>query len=402
MGQTISKFGSHITYTALSATAVLLLAATPAQMGLLDALAGMASLGIGLIAGVWVDRLRRRPILITADLARAVILATIPFAAVLGHLSMAHLYVVAALVGVLTVFYNLADRSFLPTLVARDALVEANSKIGMSDSLAEVAGPSLGGVLVQWLNPPLAILLDALSYVFSAICARLIGVVEPPLAAPAARQPIVHEIREGAQVVAEQPVLRALAGALGTTNFFGSFIGALYWLFLARELGLPPALIGVSIGVGGVGALAGALAADRLTQRLGLGRVLLTTMLLWGAFAFIIPLAYWRGPWLAPLVMATQLLGDIPIAIFLINEVSLRQSIIPDRLLGRANASVEFVSQGMAPLGALTGGVLGELIGLRPTLLIAAIGIALASLWILASPIPRLARASVISPEALT
>jgi len=212
----------------------------------------------------------------------------------------------------------------------------------------------------------------------------------------------MQEIREGIQILANQPILRALAGSLGTTNFFGSFIGALYWLFLVRELDLPPALVGVSIGVGGAGALLGALIAGRLTQQFGQGRILLATMLLWGAFAFVIPLAYWRGPWLAPIVMATQLLGDIPIAIYLINEVSLRQSIIPDRLLGRANASIEFVSQGMAPLGALAGGVLGETIGVRPTLLVAAIGIALASLWIFLSPIPRLARAGVASPEALT
>jgi len=378
------------------------LAATPAQMGILDALAGMATLTVSLIAGVWVDRLRRRPILIATDLARAAILITIPIVAVFGRLSMAQLYVVAALTGTFAVFYNLADRSFLPTLVSREALVEANSKIGVSDSLAEIAGPSLGGVLVQWLNPPLAILIDALSYVFSAACARLIRVVEPPPAAPATRQPVMQEIREGIQILANQPILRALAGSLGTTNFFGSFIGALYWLFLVRELDLPPALVGVSIGVGGAGALLGALIAGRLTQQFGQGRILLATMLLWGAFAFVIPLAYWRGPWLAPVVMATQLLGDIPIAIYLINEVSLRQSIIPDRLLGRANASFEFVSQGMAPLGALAGGVLGETIGVRPTLLIAAIGIALASLWIFLSPIPRLARAGVASPEALT
>ena len=381
---------------------MLLLAATPAQMGILDALAGMATLTVSLIAGVWVDRLRRRPILIATDLARAAILITIPIVAVFGRLSMAQLYVVAALTGTFAVFYNLADRSFLPTLVSREALVEANSKIGVSDSLAEIAGPSLGGVLVQWLNPPLAILIDALSYVFSAACARLIRVVEPPPAAPATRQPVMQEIREGIQILANQPILRALAGSLGTTNFFGSFIGALYWLFLVRELDLPPALVGVSIGVGGAGALLGALIAGRLTQQFGQGRILLATMLLWGAFAFVIPLAYWRGPWLAPVVMATQLLGDIPIAIYLINEVSLRQSIIPDRLLGRANASFEFVSQGMAPLGALAGGVLGETIGVRPTLLIAAIGIALASLWIFLSPIPRLARAGVASPEALT
>ena len=381
---------------------MLLLAATPAQMGILDALAGMATLTVSLIAGVWVDRLRRRPILIATDLARAAILITIPIVAVFGRLSMAQLYVVAALTGTFAVFYNLADRSFLPTLVSREALVEANSKIGVSDSLAEIAGPSLGGVLVQWLNPPLAILIDALSYVFSAACARLIRVVEPPPAAPATRQPVMQEIREGIQILANQPILRALAGSLGTTNFFGSFIGALYWLFLVRELDLPPALVGVSIGVGGAGALLGALIAGRLTQQFGQGRILLATMLLWGAFAFVIPLAYWRGPWLAPIVMATQLLGDIPIAIYLINEVSLRQSIIPDRLLGRANASIEFVSQGMAPLGALAGGVLGETIGVRPTLLIAAIGIALASLWIFLSPIPRLARAGVASPEALT
>ena len=161
----------------------------------------------------------------------------------------------------------------------------------------------------------------------------------------------MQEIREGIQILANQPILRALAGSLGTTNFFGSFIGALYWLFLVRELDLPPALVGVSIGVGGVGALLGALIAGRLTQQFGQGRILLATMLLWGAFAFVIPLAYWRGPWLAPIVMATQLLGDIPIAIYLINEVSLRQSIIPDRLLGNGEFAFLGLSAGRHATG---------------------------------------------------
>lgn len=249
-GQTVSKFGTHITGAAMAATAVLVLGATPAQMGLLGAFEGLPVLLISLLAGVWVDRLRRKPILIAADLGRAVILLSIPLAALFGLLGMGQLYVVAGLVGVLSVLYNVADQSFLPAVVKREQLIEANARLGASESLAEVAGPSLAGVLVQWLSAPYAILIDAVSYFFSAGCLGFIRTIEPAPLQPE-KPHIWREMLEGLNAAASDRVLRALMGATATHRFFGNFIGTIYWLFLVRDLGLTPAFVGLSIGLAG-------------------------------------------------------------------------------------------------------------------------------------------------------
>jgi predicted MFS family arabinose efflux permease len=240
-------------------------------MGILNALEGLPVLVFSLLAGVWVDRLRRKPILIAADLGRAFILVSIPLAALAGMLNMLQLYIVAGLVGVLSVFYNVADKSFLPAIVARDQLIEANARIGSSDSLAEVAGPSLAGALVQWLSAPFAIFVDVGSYLVSAACLGWIRTAEPkPI--PQAHPSLWGEMIAGLRIVTSHPVLRTLMGVTATQRFFGNFIGAIYWLFLVRDLHLTPAMVGISIGFGGAGAFVGTLAAGYLTRRFGLGR----------------------------------------------------------------------------------------------------------------------------------
>ena len=390
LGQTISKFGSHITGVAFPLTALLLLGAGPAEMGLLTAVGAAPVLVVGLVAGVWVDRLRRRPILIAADLGRAALLLTVPSAAFLGALRMEQLYVVAALTGVLNVFFDVADQSFLPALVRREDLVEGNSKLGTSDSLAEIAGPSLGGVLVQILTAPFAILLDALSFLLSALFLSRITTAEPPPTPVAERRHLRHEMAEGIQAVIHNPVLRALAGAAATFTFFGNFIGTMYTLYLVRDLQMPPAAVGVAIGVGGIGAFLGALLTPRVTRRYGLGPVLCACQLVSGALT--VPILFAGGP--LPLVLAillsTQLAGDIAWAVYFINEVSLRQALIPTRLLGRAAASMQFVVGGLGAAGALVAGLLGESLGTRPVILIGALGLMAASFWIIYSPIRRL------------
>jgi predicted MFS family arabinose efflux permease len=390
-GQTVSKFGTHITSAAMAATAVLVLQATPAQMGLLNALAGLPVLLFSLLAGVWVDRLRRRPILITADLGRAVILLSIPAAALAGTLSMGQLYLVAGLVGVLSVFYGVADQSFLPAVVKRGDLVEANARIGASDSLAEIAGPSLGGTLVQWLSAPYAIFVDAGSYLFSAASLGLIRAHEPP-PAPREHPNVWNEMIAGLRSVVRQPVLRALMGATATHRFFGNFIGTIYWLFLVRDLNLPPAIVGVSIGVGGVGALIGTLVAGRITRRFGVGPTLtgaLVIVPLWSGL-LLLPFTTWPVSMVSGLFFVMQLMGDVFWSIFFINITSLRQAIIPAEMLGRASASLDFVGEGASPLGALVGGLLAGLIGARGTWLVGAAGILAGSLWLIFSPVRRL------------
>lgn len=389
-GQIISAVGSHVTGTALPLTAILVLAASPVQVGVLAALAALPVLLIGLVAGVWVDRLRRRPILIATDLGRAAVLALIPLFALTRALHIELLYAVAFSVGVLTVFSEIANQAYLPTVVPRENLVEANSAMGASESLAEIAGPPLGGVLVQWLTAPCAILFDAVSFLVSATCVAFIRAPEPPPKWLKQRESIIREIGEGLSIVVRHPLLRALALGSATFNFFGNFIGALYALFIIRDLRLSPAAVGLLVGLGGVGALGGALLAGRLVRRFGIGLTITGSLAITGLIQLLLPFA--GGPtWLAiSMLAASQLLGDVWIAIYFIGELSVRQNAIPDRLRGRANASMQVLMQGLTPVGAVVGGVLGAAIGVRITILIGVLGISLAALTLFLSPIRTL------------
>jgi MFS family permease len=388
LGRTVSELGSGIGGTALPLAAVLVLKATPLQMGLLAAIGAAPVLVVGLPAGAWVDRLRRRPILIAADVGRAVLLISIPLAALLHVLRIEQLYVVAALVGVLAVFFDVADQSFLPSVVPRESLIAANSTLGASASVAEIGGPALAGVLVQWLSAPVAILFDAVSFLFSALCVGLIRAQEPLPERIEQRQSLWRDVAEGLRMVLRHPVLRALAGSAGTFTFFGSFLGALYVLYAIRTLGVPPGAVGLLVAAGGVSAFAGALVAGPVVRRFGPRVTLGGSLLAYGFLSLLIPLA--TGPVLVAVsfLLAAQLLGDVAIEIYLVNEVSLRQDLIPQRLLGRANASMQVLSKGAGPLGALLAGALGQSLGLRWTLLIGVLGIMLSSLWIFRAPLP--------------
>src|SRR6266487_1944464 len=340
LGQTVSHFGSGITGIALPLTAVLILAATPAQMGILGALDGVSVLVIGLLAGVWVDRVRRRPLLIAADLGRAFILSTIPLAALLGVLGIGQLYVVAALAGMLTVIFTVASSAYLPSLIPQELLVEGNSKLGMSDALAEIGGPAIAGPLVQLLSAPFAILFDALSFLFSACCLGLIHTPEPHPTTLEQRKSIWSDLIEGLRMVLKNPLLRALM-------------------------------------------------AERVVRRFGLGKTVGIGLFMYGATGMLIPLAGGSVALALFLLFLSQLLGDASISIYFIAEVSLRQSLVPSNLLGRTNASMQFLSQGVAPLGALLAGVLGGIIGLRLTILIGVLGVMLAGIWLLLSPVRK-------------
>ena len=389
LGQTISKLGSGITGIAVPLTAVLVLGATPAQMGILGALDGLSVLVFSLLAGVWVDRARRKPLLIVADLGRALLLSTIPLAALLGALSMGQLYIVAALVGVLSVFFNVAYPAFLPSLVPQESLIEGNSKLGMGDSLAEIGGPALAGPLVQLISAPFTLLFDAISFLFSACCLALIRTPEP---APTTREQATgawHDLVEGVSVVLNNPLLRALAGSAATFSLFGNFIGALYALYVIRQVGAPPLFLGFLVATGGVSALVGAFMVGPVTRRFGLGRTVGVGLFLYGFTGLLIPLAGGSVSLALTLLFLSQLLGDVSVSIYLIAEISLRQSIVPGNMLGRVNASMQFLSQGATPLGALLAGILGGIIGLRFTMLIGVLGVMLAGMWLLLSPVRK-------------
>jgi predicted MFS family arabinose efflux permease len=389
LGRTVSHFGSGITGIALPLTAVLILGATPAQMGILAALDGVSVLVIGLLAGVWVDRVRRRPLLIVTDLGRAVVLSTIPLAALLGVLRIGQLYLVAALAGMLTVIFNVASAAFLPSLIPQGSLVEGNSKLAMSDSLAEIGGPAVAGPLVQLISAPLAIIFDALSFLFSACSLGLIGKPEPPPAAREQSQSIWSDLVEGLRMVLKNPLLRTLAGSAGIFSLFGNFIGALYALYVIRQLGAPPIFLGLLIASGGVSALAGAFLAERVVQHFGLGRTVAVGLFMYGTTGLLIPLAGGSVALALSLLFLSQLIGDASVSIYLIAEMSLRQSLVPANLLGRTNASIQFLSQGIAPVGALLAGTLGGLIGLRLTILIGVLGVMLAGTWLLLSAVRK-------------
>jgi MFS family permease len=387
LGQTVSYFGSGITGIALPLTAVLVLSATPVQMGILGALDGVSVLVIGLFAGVLADRIRRKPLMIATDLGRALILGTIPLAALLGVLSIGQLYIVAALAGMLTVIFSIASPAYLPSLISQESLVEGNSKLGMSDALAEIGGPAVAGPLVQLLSAPFAIAFDALSFLFSACCLGLIRKPEPHPTTHEQRKSVWSDLIEGLRLVLQNPLLRSLAVSAGIFSLFGNFIGALYALYVIRQIGAPPIFLGLLVATGGLSALLGAFMAERVVQRFGLGKTVGIGLFMYGATGLLIPLAGGSVTFALIPLFLSQLLGDASVSIYFIAEVSLRQSLVPSNLLGRTNASIQFLSQGVAPLGALLAGILGSIIGLRLTILIGVLGVMLAGTWLLLSPV---------------
>jgi MFS family permease len=390
IGQTISELGSRITREGLPLTAVLVLNAAPFQMGLMTAAGAASTLLFGLVAGVFVDRMRRRPIMIAADLARAGILLSIPIAAYFHRLAMPQLYVVIALAGFFTVFFDVAYQTYLPSLVERDNLLEGNSKLAMSTATAEIAGPSLTGMLVQLLTAPIAILFDAVSFLVSALCVTLIRKPEPAFRSPAVVSDPRQEALGGIRFVIHHPLLRPMAGFFGTTFLFFGFAGPLYVLYAIRELHLGPAALGFAIAVGGAGNMIGSSFAPRVGRWLGLGRTFIGSALLLVVASWLIPLARGPAPWPLAFMMVSQLLGDIAMATYMVNELTLRQTIAPENMLGRVNAAMQLMSRGVYPIGAMLAGFLAGHFGVRATLGIAACGLMGSSLWLILSPLRHL------------
>jgi hypothetical protein len=398
-GHTVSLAGSLVGRFALPLVAIISLEASPGQVALLrmaDVLPGVA---IGLVAGVWVDRVRRRPLMIWTDIGRAVLLASVPIAALLGILRLEQLLVVVIAAGTLTALFEIASRSYLPTVVSRDQLVEGNSKLQASGSVVEVASFGFAGLLVQILTAPIAILVDAISFVISAICLATIRRPEPP-----ARQ---HEnghstwgaIREGLSVVARDPILRAVAGARATSELFTHVWVSMLLVFLTRDLELDPIVFGVLFAVGGVCSFFGAVAASSVERWLGLGPTLVLTFFMSSAALLTVPLA--AGPFLLVVfLVGIQQIADAPATIYQIHEESLIQAIVPGATIGRVTASLRVVGWTAMLLGTIVGGVLGETIGPRMTMLIGGIGAVPAVLWLVWSPIRHMRSLSTPDEEA--
>ena len=395
IGQTVSVFGSLIGGPALAFTAILILRATPFQLGLLAAARLAPGFLTGLVVGAWVDRLRRRPIMIGADIARAMLLATIPLAAVLGLLRIEQLYVVTFLVSVLKTLFDVAYQSYLPSLIARADLVEGNSKLSASASVAEVSGLALAGWLVQLFTAPITILIDAISFVLSAFSVWLIRAPEQ-VPGRDAETNMRREIAEGLRAVLRHSLLRVLAACTLSKEFFGGVYGALVMLYMVRDLGFAPGILGAIWAVGGISSLSAAGATGPVTRRFGVGPAMIVGLLLSSIAMFFVPLAHGATLTAALLLILQQIAGDGPATIYQINEVSLRQGITPERLLGRVNASADFLRLGATLAGSLLGGLLGGVIGVRSMLFVAGFGTLLSTLWLVLSPIRALRAAPAL------
>jgi MFS family permease len=396
--ETISQLGTQVTMLALPLAAVYVLRATVFEVSLLTVAEFAPFLLVGLPAGVWVDRMSRRRVLIAGDLGRAAVLGSIPLAAALEILSMPQLYVVAFVAGICTVFFDVAYQSYLPSLVHRDQLIDGNAKLEISRSLAYLAGPALAGYLVEIVKAPFAILVDAASYLGSALFIGRIRTVEPPIEdRPIGKGVMRRQIGEGLRYVLGHPLLRPIAACTSISNLFSTMTFALIIVFGVRTLRMSSAEIGIAFSLGTLGALLGAAVAQRVPRWIGLGWAIVAPMLIFSVASFGWPLA--TPATAIPVFAGVGFLGGLTGVIYNVNQVGLRQAITPGRMLGRMNATMRFIVWGTMPIGAFVGGVLARNIGIRPTLWISAIGNAFAVLPPLLSPVRRLREIPEAPPE---
>ena len=391
-GQTISQFGDEITGLAIPLLATLVLGAGPLEFGILGVVRFLPWILFTLPAGVWVDRMRRRPILIGADLARAVLLTSIPLAFVGDWLTLIQVYVVAFLAGTFEVFFDVAYQSYLPNIVERDELVEGNSKLELSRAASQVAGPTVAGFLIQAIQAPFAILFDAASYLAAALFVGLIrreeAGPEPHDPATGERPSMWQEARAGVGYVFTNRYLRSIAACTGTANLFSNMSGAVLILYLVNQLDLSAGRIGIIFALGNLGVILGAFTAGRLAKRIGIGLTIVISAAVSGLATFAVPLAPQDDPFWV-LVIGGLIVG-FGVVVYNVNQVGLRQAITPDRMLGRMNATMRLIVWGTIPIGALIGGILGTVFGLVPVLWVSAIGASLSFLPVLFSPVRTL------------
>jgi predicted MFS family arabinose efflux permease len=388
-GHTVSMAGSLVGRFALPLVAIITLDASPGEVALLRMADVLPGVVIGLAAGVWVDRLRRRPLMIWTDVGRALLLLTIPLAAVLGMLTLSQLVVVVVAAGTLTALFEIASRSYLPSVIAREELVEGNSKLQASSSIVEVAAFGFAGLLVQILTAPITILIDAISFVVSAVFLGGIRKPEPPPRPSADGHTTWMAIREGLRLVIHDPILRGIAGAKATNELFLFIWVSMLLVFLTRDLEMDPVVFGVLFAIGGVASFFGAVAAGGVERRLGLGRTLIVSFFVTSVAMLLVPLA--TGPfWLVVLMVGLPQFTDATAVIYQIHEESLIQSIVPDEALGRVTSCLRVIGWTAMLAGTIVGGVLGETIGPRGAMLIGGIGMLPAVLWLLCSPIRHL------------
>ncbi|HEX5406555.1 MAG TPA: MFS transporter [Pseudonocardiaceae bacterium] len=381
----VSQFGTRVSFLALPLLAVSYLHASTVEVSLLRTAQTIAYLLIGLQVGAWCDRMRRGPVVVAADLGRAALLCWVPVGAALGVLTVWQLYIVVGLAGALGVFFDVARHAYLPDLISRDNLVEGNTKLAVNQSSAAIAAPAIGGLLVQGLGAPIAIAVDAASYLWSGLWLRGIRTVERPRPRPAGRH-LLREIGEGLRVVWHEPVLRAFGAHNASLSLCQSANTAIAVVFLVREVHLSPGIIGLLGTVGLLGAIIASATTRRLSGLIGPARMIwLVGGIVCGAGMFIYPLT--APGWRIWLDAASTFLASTGIIVLNIVESSFQQAVCPPDLLGRVNATMSFLVWGVIPVGSLAGGLAGAAIGLRPTLWLAGAGALASAGWLVFSPL---------------
>jgi MFS family permease len=393
--ETISVFGSQVSALAIPVVAVLLLHASPLEVALLGTIEFLPFILFTLPAGAWVDRLRRRPIMIIGDTGRAIVLATIPVAYAAGALTIWQLYAVGFITGTLTVFFDVSNQSYLPSIVERNELVEGNSKLQISQSAAQIAGPGIAGFLIELVKAPFAIVVDSLSFVVSAFFVFLIRKPEPPVVHPAdetgeKRPSIFTEVREGLAFVLRNPSLRGISAGTGTSNLFGNLGFAIFPLYAldAAYLGLSPGQLGIVFAIGNVGSLVGAVFANRIAKWFGLGPTIIGSLFLGSFFPLFVAIAPPHEAAI-PFIAIGGIFGGVAQMVYNINQISYRQAICPPRMQGRMNATVRFLVWGTMPIGSVIGGILASTIGVHETIWIGAILSFTPAIWPFISPIRK-------------
>jgi MFS family permease len=397
-GQALSQFGSQIQELAIPVFAVLVLNATEFEVGVLSAAGVAAFLVVGLPAGAWIDRMRKRHVMIWADAVRAVALATLPLLWWLGALQMWHLYAVALVIGIATVFFDVSYQSLIPSLVRSSQIAEANGKLQATYELANIAGPGIGGWMIGILTAPIAILTTVGTYLISLVALLFTKDREQPRSDDD-HAPILHEIWEGLRFVFTERLLRRIVATTGTSNFFNTISMTMLPIFLLRELGLSPASMGVILSLGAVGGLVGAIATPHIVRWIGEARAIPVSAVGFSVIAVFLPVAAMVPSVAFPLLVAQGFVGSFTVLLYNITQVTFRQRITPPRLLGRMNASVRFVVWGVMPVAALLSGALGTWLGVVPTMWIGAIGQLLAVLFVIIGPFWAMRDLPDVRPE---
>jgi hypothetical protein len=393
-GQGVSAFGNQVTVVALPLTAVAYLKAGPFQVGLLGAAEGLVFLGPALLIGVLVDRVRRKPLMIGSDIGRTAVMAVVPALAWAGALNMLALYAVALVYGLLTVVFDLAYRPYLPTLLSSDVLLAGNQRLQSTDSVSQVAGPSVGGGLVQLMGAPFALLADAVSFVFSVLSLVWIRVPEPAPERHGGGQGglrgVATEIRSGLRFLRGSRVLRPLAGAVGTFNFFSQLQLTVIVLYAVRILHMSAGEVGILFAAFGAGGVLAAVTLSRALTWLGYGPMLVATLVLAAAAIAGLPLVTGSAAVATAWLSALYFFAGFGLVGQNVISMTLRQIVTPAPLQGRVNASFRMIIRAVLPFAAVAAGLLGRGIGLRHTLIIAAAGVPLSLLWVAFSPVWRM------------